>query len=225
VAFSSVLTAFVHGIGFIALSNESSANESTVPDSDVNHQYSKSLEFESDFIDYEKRYINSGTKYFSLLRPLTELGIARIFSGLDKYHHVFRSCNIGSKQDRWCADCPKCLFVYIILSPFIEQAKMAGIFGKDMLDDAGLIPTLEKLIGLQPEKPFECVGSRDEVNAALQELVRQYQTSNTPLPLLLRYYKNLDIPERYDIDELSKRYDDRNHVPEQFVPAIKSRLK
>lgn len=225
VAFSSVLTAFVHGIGFIALSNESSANESTVPDSDVNHQYSKSLEFESDFIDYEKRYINSGTKYFSLLRPLTELGIARIFSGLDKYHHVFRSCNVGSKQDKWCADCPKCLFVYIILSPFIEQTKMAGIFGKDMLNDAGLIPTLEKLIGLQPEKPFECVGSRDEVNAALQELVRQYQTSNTPLPLLLRYYKNLDIPERYDIDELSKRYDDRNHVPEQFVPAIKSRLK
>ena len=36
----------------IALSNESSANEATVKDSDINHQYSKSIAFEKDFRDY-----------------------------------------------------------------------------------------------------------------------------------------------------------------------------
>lgn len=223
VAFSSVLASFMHGIGFVALSNESSANESTVLNSDVNHQYSKSLEFETDFINYEKRYINSGVKYFSLLRPLTELGIARIFSGLDKYHPVFQSCNVGSKQDKWCAGCPKCLFVYIILSPFLKSAQMVRIFGKDMLNDTELIPTLEKLIGLRPEKPFECVGSRDEVNAAMRELVRQYEDCDTP-PKLIMYYKDLNIPDKYDLEEICNRYDDRNHVPERFVQAIKDKL-
>lgn len=225
VAFSSVFTAFIHGIEFIALSNESSANEATVFNSDVNHQYSKSLEFESDFINYEKNYIHSGIQYFSLLRPLTEIGIAKIFSGLKKYHPIFQSCNVGSKQGIWCAKCPKCLFVYIILSPFLQHDEMVRIFGKDMLDDISLLPTFEKLIGLQPEKPFECVGSRDEVNAALQELLRRYEADGTPLPKMVKYYKELDIPIKYDIHEMCKRYDENNHIPKQFVNAIKSRIQ
>lgn len=225
VAFSSVLTAFIHGIEFIALSNESSANEATVFNTDVNHQYSKSFEFESDFINYEKNHIHSGIKYFSLLRPLTEIGIARIFSGLKKYHPIFQSCNVGSKQGFWCAHCPKCLFVYIILAPFLKQDEMVRIFAKDMLDDITLLPVFEKLVGIQPEKPFECVGRCDEVNAALQELLRQYETSGTPLPGLVKYYKGLDIPDKYDIHEMCKRYDENNHIPRQFVKAIKSRIE
>lgn len=225
VAFSSVVAAYIHGIEFVALSNESSANESTVLDSDVNHQYSKSVEFESDFIDYEARYISSGVKYFSLLRPLTEIGIAKIFSRLEKYHLIFRSCNVGSKKDIWCANCPKCLFVYIILSPFLSHDKIVNIFGKDMLDDLGLLSIFEKLIGLQPEKPFECVGSCDEVNAALQELIRQYESNHVLLPELIRFYKCLGSEKKHDISEMCDSYNENNHVPEQFAMAIKNELK
>jgi len=225
VAFSSVIAAYIHGIEFIALSNESSANESTVLDSDVNHQYSKSLEFESDFIDYEAKYISSGVKYFSLLRPLTEIGIAKIFSRLEKYHSIFQSCNVGSKKDIWCANCPKCLFVYIILSPFLSEDQMMSIFGKNMLNDSGLMSVFEKLIGLQQEKPFECVGSCDEVNAALQELIRQYESHHTSLPELIRYYKVLGITNKYDVSEMCSSYDENNHVPERFVQIIKNELK
>ena len=50
VAFSSVLTAALNGQKYITLSNENSANESTVKDSKVNHQYSKSYEFELDLM-------------------------------------------------------------------------------------------------------------------------------------------------------------------------------
>ncbi len=224
VAFSSVLAAYIHGIDYVAFSNESSANEPTVLDSEVNHQYSKSFEFETDFLDYESRYISTGIKCFSLLRPLTEIGIARIFSRLEQYHAVFRSCNAGSKEDIWCGSCPKCLFVYIILSPFLSRDKMIGIFGKDLLDDMEMLHSFKKLIGLEPEKPFECVGSRDEVNAALQELARQYGASNEPLPGLVEFYKGLGIKEKYDIEKMCSSYDENNHVPDIFTEAIKNGL-
>ena len=46
VAFSSLIAARLLNLSYVALSNESSANESTVAGSTVNHQYSKSFEFE-----------------------------------------------------------------------------------------------------------------------------------------------------------------------------------
>ena len=49
VAFSAEITAYLNGLKYVVLSNESSANESTVAGQDVNHQYSKSFEFERDF--------------------------------------------------------------------------------------------------------------------------------------------------------------------------------
>ena len=51
-AFYTRLASALSGIPNVALSNESSANESTVKGSYVNHQYSKSLEFEDDFRNY-----------------------------------------------------------------------------------------------------------------------------------------------------------------------------
>ena len=224
VAFSSVIAAYIYEIEFIALSNESSASESTVLGTDVNHQYSKSLEFESDFIAYEAKYISSGVKYFSLIRPLTEMGIAKIFSRLEKYHSIFQSCNVGSKKDIWCACCSKCLFVYIILTPFLSEDKLINIFKRNMLNDSELIPIFEKLIGLQPEKPFECVGSCDEVNAAMQELIFQHKLYNIPLPKLAKYYQGLGIECNYDISKMCDNYDENNHVPEKFIPALKNRF-
>lgn len=224
VAFSSVIAAYVNGIDYVAFSNESSANEPTIPGSEVNHQYSKSFEFETDFLDYESRYISTGIKCFSLLRPLSEIGIAGIFSRYGQYHDIFRSCNAGSREDRWCGRCPKCLFVYITLSPFIPGDKMAGIFGRNLLDDAGLLQDFKKLIGLEPEKPFECVGRRDEVNAAVQELIRQYETDGRPLPELLEFYRGLDIREKYDIRKICTSFDENNHVPERFIGAVKDAL-
>ena len=148
VAFSSIIAAYVNGIGFVALSNESSANESTVLETDINHQYSKSYEFELDFINYEDRYIASNVKYFSLLRPLTELKIAQLFARYKEYHRIFRSCNVGSKSNIWCGQCSKCLFVYIILSPFLDQEYMINIFDKDLLDDKNMKEIFEKLVGI-----------------------------------------------------------------------------
>lgn len=224
VAFSSIIAAYVNGIGFVVLSNESSANESTVLETDINHQYSKSYEFELDFINYEERYIASNVKYFSLLRPLTELKIAQLFARYKGYHGIFRSCNVGSKSNIWCGQCSKCLFVYIILSPFLDQEYMINIFDKDLLDDKNMKEIFEKLVGILPEKPFECVGSRGEINAALQELLRQYKSENRPLPYLLDYYKESYNDEKYDIESYLTYLDKNNSIPKEFYDILISKI-
>ena len=129
VAFSATIAAYINGLKYIALSNESSANESTVEGSYVNHQYSKSFQFEKDFHEYEASFIGSGTYYFSLLRPMSEFQIAKHFAVCPEYHDIFRSCNVGSKEDIWCGHCAKCLFVWLILSPFFSQKRLTEIFG------------------------------------------------------------------------------------------------
>lgn len=102
VAFSSVIAARMAGLSYIALSNESSANESTVQGSTVNHQYSKSFEFEEDFHQYQTDHLPGSAYYFSMLRPLSEFQIAKYFAKQKQYHKIFRSCNAGSKTDSWC---------------------------------------------------------------------------------------------------------------------------
>jgi hypothetical protein len=174
-AFYTRLASALSGIPNVALSNESSANESTVIGTSVNHQYSKSLEFEDDFRRYRPDF-----NYFSFLRPLSELQIAMLFSRFTAYHDVFRSCNVGSKEDIWCGHCAKCLFAYIILSPFIEPKRLNQIFGKAMLDDVSLKLEFEQLIGEAETKPFECVGTVSEVRQALQMAVERWYKGKTP---------------------------------------------
>lgn len=180
-AFHSLLAMLLSGTRNVALSNENSANESTVLGSSVNHQYSKSFEFEQDFRNYVSSYISPRFNYFSFLRPLSELQIAMLFSGFDRYFTVFKSCNVGSKQDIWCGHCAKCLFAYIILSPFIAPHRLNAVFGKPMLDDASLQREFDELTGRLDVKPFECVGTVDEVNTALSmTLSRWYNQGDVP---------------------------------------------
>lgn len=218
VAFSSVLSAYINGIKNVVLSNEASANESTVKNSDVNHQYSKSFKFESDFNGYEREFIDSGVFYFSLLRPMSELQIAEYFATKEKYHSVFQSCNVGSKENKWCADCSKCLFVSIILSPFLSLEKLCRIFGKNLLDEKSMEGYFTQLIGLCDEKPFECVGSRKEINTAICMAIKRLEEENEKLPYLYELYKKTDYYKEYKDakNEFIGYYDNENLVPEKF---------
>jgi hypothetical protein len=227
VAFSSVLQAYLYGVGRAVLSNEASANESTVAGTDVNHQYSKSFEFERDFIGYEKAYIGSGVSYFSLLRPLTEFQIARLFAGYRQYHSIFRSCNAGSKTGVWCGVCAKCLFVYVILSPFLPPDCLRSIFGGSLLDYPVHRQLLDKLTGVSPEKPFECVGNRAEVNIALCLTAARAERERRGLPALLAYYIRTPLYETYKsrVREFDDYYNTENALPERFDELLRRVLK
>lgn len=223
VAFSATLFAYVNRLQYVVLSNEDSANESTVAGTLINHQYSKSFDFENDFHHYEKQYVGSGVYYFSLLRGWSEFQIAREFARHSQYFSVFRSCNAGSKQDAWCCLCPKCLFVYLILSPFIDNDQLKAMFGEDLLEKQELYDNLEKLIGYQKEKPFECVGSRAEINTAICLTIQAIQARNATMPPLLAHYMTLPQYEEYRNQEnrYTNYFNEHNLIPKQFLPLVK----
>ena len=224
-AFVNILTATLSGIRYIALSNESSANESTVPGSDINHQYSKSFEFEEDFNWYVKHFINADIRYFSFLRPINELQIARLFSNYPHHFDGFRSCNVGSKMDNWCGECPKCLFTFIILSPFMNQHKLTSIFGKDLFDDNTLKPIFNELTGKSEVKPFECVGTPDEIKAALRFTLKNSDRSK--IPALLLDFQNSGTPDNIDSNfkALLLQFDEKHFIPNHLTPLLKDAIR
>lgn len=188
-AFLAALSGVIYDYKNIVVSNEASSSEGNLEyhGQIINHQYSKSLEFEQNFRDYCKKYLSSQTDYHSFLRKLNELEITRQFAKLEKYHRVFRSCNKGSKQGIWCGQCSKCLFSYLILYPFLG-GKLKIIFGRDLLDDESLAPLMEQLLQLPGKfKPFECVGTKEEIQYALLLSILKLDSKN--LPKLLEKFK------------------------------------
>jgi len=221
-AFNTVLSSLLTGARHIALSNESSANESTVSNSNINHQYSKSFEFEQDFRAYIEKYVSDEVNYFSFLRPLSELQIASIFACYPKFHSVFKSCNAGSKTDSWCCNCSKCLFAYIILSPFISQKEMISIFGQNLFDNKKMLLYFDQLCGIEKIKPFECVGTIDEVNVALCQIIEQMKGKT--LPFLLDHYcqsKNFVQFRLYDFTNHLNHLEEENFLPASFMNVLK----
>ena len=222
VAFLSYFNAYITGKKYILLSNESSANESNVDGTKINHQYSKTYEFECDFNEYTKKYFKIDIKYFSLLRPLSEYQIAMLFSNYEKYHEIFKSCNVGSKKEpwHWCCSCPKCLFVYIILSPFLYKEKLIRIFGEDLFEKEDLLDIFIELTGYGKTKPFECVGTYEEVRYAITKTISKLDKQ----PYLLKYYK-----EHFELENLNKnlenKYNRENNLNPYFENLLKSELK
>ncbi len=216
-AFITYYIAFLTGKKYIALSNEVSSNESNVLGEKINHQYSKSIEFENDFRNYVKKFIKTPIEYFSFLRPLNELQIASIFSRLEKYHKIFKSCNVGSKEKewKWCCNCPKCMFVYIILSPFLYKEKLVNIFGEDLFERKELLNTFIELTGNGEIKPFECVGTFEEVCFAITKLIKKLEDKGEKLPYMLEYYKNNFEMSDLSNNILSNYNTDNNLTQEQ----------
>lgn len=215
-AFTSYFVAYLLSKKYIALSNENSANESNVLGEKVNHQYSKSFEFEKDFEEYSNKYLKAPVKYFSFLRPLNELQIAKIFSKHEKYHKVFKSCNVGSKGEewKWCCNCAKCLFAYIILSPFLYKEKLLNIFGEDLFEKKELLDIFNQLTGNGDVKPFDCVGTFEEVNYAICKTIENIELNEEKLPYLLDYYKNNFQSVDTSID-ITKRYNNENNLTDE----------
>ena len=226
VAFSSYLMAYLTGKKYITLSNEGSANESTVIGTKINHQYSKTYEFESDFNNYTKKFFNIDIMYFSFLRPLSELQIAMLFSQYKKFHRVFKSCNVGSKSIpwTWCCNCAKCMFVYIILSPFLNKDELVEIFNEDLYDKESLLNYFIELTGNSLTKPFECVGTTREVRFCISYVIKKLISENKKLPYLLNYYY-----ENYELSDTSvdilEEFNLENNLPEEFTYMLKEELE
>ena len=176
-----VCAAILYGYDAIIFSNEQSASIATLEydGQQVNHQWSKSLEFEQRLRVYTKSHIAADLDYFSLLRPWSELAVTREFSRVTLYDDVFSSCNRNFRirgerpADRWCGQCPKCHFVFLALAPFVTKPRLLAIFGRNLLDDASLAPGFDALLEYREHKPFECVGEGRESRAAMFALAQR----------------------------------------------------
>ncbi len=195
-SFLSIVTCLLYGQKAAVFSCERSANIGSMMfyGMDVNHQWSKSLEFELLLQDYIRTYMTQDLPIFSLLRPLSELHIAKIFSNFPEYFPVTTSCNANWKlleadrsRERWCAKCPKCAFVFAMLAAFIPKEQLLEMFGKNFFEEEALFKYYRQLLGLEGFKPFECVGTPEETQAAFLLIRNRGEFNDTPvMQLFLR---------------------------------------
>jgi len=200
-----VCAALLYGYRYVIFANERSADEATLVTAEgkaINHQYSKSSDFERAWSNTVHQQISPELECFSLLRPFSELEIVRRFVELKEFHSVYSSCNrnfhLGgpSISGRWCGDCPKCRFAALSLALFLSPEEVIKIMGSDLLDDPGQEEGLRELCALGREKPFECVGEMGESRAALAELANKPAWRNkTLVRKLAPELSGLSVPE------------------------------
>ncbi|HOC53410.1 MAG TPA: hypothetical protein PK476_00335 [Candidatus Pacearchaeota archaeon] len=226
-SFLSLIVSALFDKKYIILGNEESSNEGNVKylGKEVNHQYSKTFEFENDFREYTTKYL-SDANYFSILRPFYELQIAQMFSKMPKYFNIFLSCNESQrtysgtkkKTGKWCGACPKCLFVFVALYPFVEEKHLIKIFKENLLDKKELIPLMMELLGEKNIKPFECVGTRKETLVAFYLSWKK----NKKLALLKHFEKKV-LNKYPQIEKYSKEimgHWGKNNLPKGFDVGI-----
>ena len=181
VTLLAAVAAVASGRGGVALSNEHSSSVANLRwyNSDINHQWSKSWNAENLIASAIGERVGDELVVASYLRDRSELWVAQVFSELVQYHHVFRSCNRafaqapGERADQWCGECDKCLFVNLVLAPFLSRTALWSIFASEPLSNSAREAQLRTLVGLgEDHKPFECVGDPDESAVALTEVSR-----------------------------------------------------
>ena len=178
----ALLVAATQGIDVVLMANERSASAANLRyhGLEVNHQFSKSRRAER-LLAAAAAEIAGAPRIFSVLRPASELAIARAFAGMTPYHQAFTSCNRVFALDptrrlqSWCCDCDKCRFVYLILAPFMSPAQLHAIFAADLLADPAQYDGFVRLASTDAAKPFECVGEAGESRAAVSLLAQHPQ--------------------------------------------------
>lgn len=225
-AFIGILSAILYDYSYVIVSNERSANYGNVAylDESINHQWSKTKEFEELFQNYIRNYITPDVKYFSLLRSLSEYSITQLFAGMTKYHTVFSSCNRNFAihkdlpQTHWCGECPKCAFMFIMLAAFLSKEEVVAIFGQDLLMKDSLLPVYKELLGVEGIKPFECVGTPEEVKLAFY---KTHEKGEFIDEVIMSMFEKDVLPD-LKIEELEKSVVSigEDLVPEEFKEVI-----
>jgi len=227
-AFAAVLL----GVDQVVFSNERSASYGSLIEGtgEVNHQWSKGWAFERDFGAHLQKHVAADLHYYSLLRPLSELAVARQFAKSDRYDAHFSSCNrnfhlLGERPaNRWCGVCPKCHFVFLALAPFMPKPRLVSIFGRNLLDDPAQIPGYDALLEFQDHKPFECVGEGKESRAAMAALSERPEWREDAV--VERFSR--EIRPQLDASELEVAplltIDDEHRIPAALWERLRARL-
>lgn len=229
-AFVDLLIAVLYGYHYIIASNEESASYGNVRynGEEINHQWSKSWEFEQLFRRYVADFITPSVSYFSLLRPLKEIKIVELFIRYKQYFPVFSSCNQNFRiqnprsETLWCGECPKCAFVFLLLSAFLPKLDVMEIFHKNLFDDEKLVSIFEELLGLVRFKPFECVGTPEESRWALWRVMQKKEYDNDVVIKKLKAALPVDRQEMKAAEKRLFGLSTMHAIPEKFASIVHS---
>lgn len=202
-AFVGTFAAALYGYRYVVVGNEASSNFGNVNylGASINHQWSKSAEFEAALQLHTRSTLTPSVTYFSALRHLYEIRIAEAFTAYPKYFPIFTSCNRNFRVhharpgDLWCGECPKCAFVFAMFAAFLSPTRLLPIFGKNLFETESLLPLFKDLAGLGKLKPFDCVGTFEETRAALRLASKSWGKTTvvkTLLPLLKKRFPKDD---------------------------------
>jgi hypothetical protein len=170
------MLAALNGSSLVIVANEASAS---IPHAEhegnfVNHQWSKSLEFEKLFQEFLHQNISENLHYTSIVRQLSSVGVAKLFSRYPAYFEVFTSDNSHFKinkneetHPRWGDTSAKSLSSFILLAPWIQEEAMFRAFGRNFLNKTELEDLFYNLLGAGSETILDCVGTPEELRLSL----------------------------------------------------------
>ncbi len=250
-AFIGTLIGILYDYRYVVVANERSSNFGNIEyhGEEINHQWSKSAQFEGMFQDYARRYITPDVTYFSLMRHSNEIRIAKLFSKYPQYFKLFSSCNrvsvilspaknlsrsFGKPQDdKWCGECAKCAFAFTMLSPFISKKELLAIFGKDLRVDKKLGQIFKDISGRGGMKPFDCVGTFEEVRVALNlnhsHILKNMRIKKEDVTAALQTYPAPLIPPQFAFLGMEKAlilgYGTEGKITQQYLKKHYPKLK
>jgi hypothetical protein len=222
-----LIVADAKGLGPVVLSNERSSNVGNVEwmGQDINHQWSKSVTYETLLRDTLASYGLNPDRYFSLLRGLSESQIADRFAASPQYFRAFISCNrpfalvAGRRGATWCGHCPKCQFVFVLMAPRLGRDEVEAIFGRNLFEDTDSRAEFEDILGVGAHKPFECVGEYYEAAESMLTILDDEAWAGLPLVEQFR-------SARADLARVAADHDDSpavQYVPERYRAALDER--
>ncbi len=200
--------AIASGKQYVIVANEASASTPRIsgPNGDVNHQWSKSLGFEKNLQQYIQQHIAPSVTYFSAVRQLTSVGVAKLFAKYPAYFEVFTSDNFVFRIDpakrpnaRWSLESPKSLSSFMLLAPWLSEADMLRIFGRNLLDESSLEQLFLELTGQVGEPPLDCVGTVEELVVSLNMAYNQHKFTNSHLVQLALERGVIDAENDWDL--------------------------
>jgi UDP-N-acetylmuramoylalanine--D-glutamate ligase len=213
-----VFCAVLYDYAYVVVGNARSSDYGNLrhKGEEVNHQWSKTEEFEMLFQKYVREFVTPDITYFSPLRAFYEIRVIKMFTKYEQYFPYFSSCNRNFKvyQDgkpkRWCGECPKCAYVYLLLAGFLPKEKLLAIFEQDLLAKEELVPLYKDILGFGIMKPFDCVGRFEESQAGLYLASKKYPNAAV-VRELLSLIKN---PEK--LVQLCMQIQDAPYTPARF---------
>ena len=103
---------------------------------------------------------------------------------------------------------------------FLSLEKLTEVFGENLLDKKEMENDFKGLSGLSPVKPFECVGTAEELKYALSLCSEKLIKEGKQLPCLLKLFR-----ESFDTDKILKEnvlneFNREHNIPYEFLKDI-----